>query len=346
MPKWRVIAGLVLSVGVCLLWALGFREPRHQGRTVSQWFQEYVSIPAHVRVQGYSSLENFRYADQGYGGRVLADTRTWRSLPDPALDAFRAFGSRAVPSLTRRLRPGLEESPTFARLWGRLSAVLRIPIPKPWESTLRRAQAVEILASLGPEATDAIPALVSLMELQPDSQPGKPSVIPGGPGRLLIPRFELFRLSPSQTRPIAAAIVSILQDPGARARLIRDLARQRHFRSAVELIDASGWREPDVPEILGNALADPDPAVRQKALRLLETLGTRATTVLPQVLSRLQDSDGEVRWLAARTLESAGTDDPAIIAGLQAATRDTNIMVRTVATRALSRLSPDPNRVP
>lgn len=345
-PNWRILVVTVLTLGVCLLWAFGLREPIHQGRTVSQWFQEYGSIPPNARVQDHTSLENFRYADPGYRGRVLADTTTWRPLPDPALDAFRAFGSRAVPSLTRRLSPGLEESPTFARLWVRLSAILRLPVPKPWESTRRRAQAVEILASLGPEATDAIPALVTLMESQPDFRPGKPPPIPGGPVNLIFPRYNLFQFSPSQTGPIAAAIVSILQDPGARARLIRDLARQRHFQSAVELIDVSGWREPDAPEILGNALADPNPVVRQKALRLLEKLETRATPALPQVLSRLQDPDDEVRWLAARTLESVGTNNPAILAGLQAATRDTNIMVRTVASRALSRFIPEPIPAP
>lgn len=344
MPIRRVIIGTVLVLGACLLCVPGLREPRHQEKTVGHWFAEYASIPANAQVQDHTSLENFRYVGQGYGGRVLADTRTRHPLPDPALDAFHALGSRAVPSLTRRLRPGFGESPTVARIWVRLPEVLRVPIPNPWGFARRRAQAVEILASLGPEAKDAIPALVSLMESQPNSLPGKNSVIPGGLGKFQIPRSDLYQLSPTQTGPIAAAIVSILQDPGARARLIRDLARQRHYRSAVELIEVSEGYEPGVPEILGNALSDPNPAVRRKAMRLLEKLGAQATAAIPQVLSSLQDPDDEVRWLAARTLESGGTNNPAIIAGLHEATRDTNILVRTVATRALSRLIPDPTQ--
>jgi hypothetical protein len=280
----------------------------------------------------------------GYPGRILADSTTGRRLPDPALDAFRAMGSRAVPSLARHLRPGPAESKTLARLFVRLPPSWKDLAPNPWESTRRRAQTVEILASLGPGALEAVPSLVGLMESQPSPLVGNSRWLPGMPGKLPIPEFYLYPNSASPPAPIAAAIASILQDPEAQARLVRDLARRRHYRSAVELMDVGGWRTADSPEVLGSSLADPDPVVRQRALRLLEGIATPPASVTDRILQALQDPDGEVRWLAARALESAGTNSPAVVAGLRDATRDTNILVRTVATRALSRWEPSPTQ--
>ncbi|MBL9175152.1 MAG: HEAT repeat domain-containing protein [Verrucomicrobiales bacterium] len=345
-----LIVGAILVAVACAVWALSLPEPRYQGRSVSSWFGEYASVsPSRGKVVEWSSLAEIGVGPGmgGYPGRTLANIDTGRRLPDPALDAFRALGPRAVPSLVRRLRPGLGESKTFARLLVRLPPTLRDLAPNPWESTRRRAQAVEILASLGPEAFDAVPSLVSMMESQPPFQAGNVPRFSGIPGKFPFPGFYLYPNSASQTAPIAAAIVSILKDPDAQARLIRDLAQRHHYRSAVELIDVGGWRGPEAPKILGDALADADPVVRQKALRILEGVPAPPSAVTAQILTALQDPDGEVRWLAARTLESTTTNDsPAVIAGLQAATRDTNIMVQTVATRALSRLLPKPAQAP
>lgn len=348
MPSRLVVAATGLVLGVCLVWALSLWEPRYQGRTVSNWLAEYSSATSGGGMVVWSSLAEIGvgHGVGGFPGRRLADSVTGRRLPDPALDAFHALGPRAVPSLVRRLRPSPTESKTFARLLVRLPASLEDFAPHPWEATHLRAQTVEILASLGPGATDAVPSLVWLMESQPSSQTEKSRWISGAPEKFPIPEFDLYPNLASQTAPLAAAILSILQDPEAQTRLVQDLARRRHYRSAVELIDNRGWLGPDAPGILGDALADADPVVRQRALHLLEGIKNLSPSVTSQILRSLKDPVGEVRWLAARTLESTATNSPAVIAGLQAATRDTNILVRTVATRALSRWVPKPTQAP
>lgn len=121
--------------------------------------------------------------------------------------------------------------------------------------------------------------------------------------------------------------------------LLSELGRQRRHRDLVDIAGAGRCQDRALVPLLGAALEDSDPIVRQKAMRLIENTGSEASVVLDQVLVALGDSDGEVRWFAARTLEASGASQPSVGSALQTASADTNVLVRTVALRALAKLS-------
>lgn len=129
--------GLLLWLGFCLGAPGQASSPTHEGKSVEEWFQVYVS---------------------GAGTRVPANAHSVRNgefflLPtmkleaDPALAAFQTFGTNAVPFLIQKLSVRTNESAHVQ---------------------LERRQAVELLHRLGGRGAAAGPALLALLPAATD----------------------------------------------------------------------------------------------------------------------------------------------------------------------------------
>ncbi len=134
MRRQWLVGTLVAAAGVMAFLALTHeREPRHEGRTITEWMEDLGS--------------------EKYETRQAAEA------------ALRAMGPAAVPHLTNSLAQ-------------RESLALRLyrqnPLPRPWVNWIRERtklhapvmesrSAAMALRSLGPDATEAIPALVAAL---------------------------------------------------------------------------------------------------------------------------------------------------------------------------------------
>jgi len=314
------------------------KEPEYRGKTASAWFEVYVS-DAGSRTFVFPTVLH----RPSLGGRPSS-----QRPEESALQALLVLGPKAVPALTRPLRTGPFDSPTYARLlvrmppeiWDRVEGA----IPNPAERSSRRRLALEILARLGPQAKDAVPTLLNLLRSTNGLQSTRYFSAIRMPGTPAARQFlRLSALSGESLRDsVIETLVAIHEVPGALMPLLSELGRQRRYGDLVDIASAGRCQDRALVPWLGAALGDSDPAVRQKAMRLIENEGNGASAVLDQVLAALEDSDGDVRWLAARALEASGARQPSVQTALRTASNDTNVLVRTVALRALSKLPQAP----
>jgi HEAT repeat protein len=109
-------------------------------------------------------------------------------------------------------------------------------------------------------------------------------------------------------------------------------------QSAREALKRMG---PTAAAALAQAVRDPEPDQRVRALRGLDVIGPDARAELPTVTEALTDADSDVRQAAAITLASVTRDtDAAVPALLKALTTDREAEVRAQAATALGRIGP------
>jgi hypothetical protein len=116
-------------------------DAKHEGKTVEQWFQAYVTsretrIPANA-----SPVMN---------GEFLPRTPV-HNQPDPAWTAFQALGEKAIPDLLRNLSSSGEPATSEP-------------------AQLARSQAIDLIHWLGPTARSAAPALFALLKQADESE--------------------------------------------------------------------------------------------------------------------------------------------------------------------------------
>ncbi|MCW5558411.1 MAG: hypothetical protein KIT22_11345 [Verrucomicrobiae bacterium] len=338
----RPLVAVLLSALVAgAVYFLSVHEPEYRGKKASAWFNEYVSAARSRTFPSPAFLHR-----PGLWGQP--------SHGDPALQALLFLGPKAVPTLTRPLRGGLFDSPTYAHLisrlpsgtWDRFAGTL----PNPAERSLRRIVALELLAKLGPEAKNAVPALLDLLRSTNGLRATRYFSVIQTLGNVQTPAGPAIRRSLRLSAPtgeslrdyVVETIVAIHETPEALMPLLSELGRQRQYRDLVDIARAGRCGDPELMPLLGAALGDSDPVVRQKTMRLIESADADASVILDKVIATLGDADDEVRWFAARMLEATGASQPAVRAALQTATNDASILVRTVALRALAKLPQAP----
>jgi len=232
--------------------------------------------------------------------------------PDPAWEALRALGPKAVPHLVRQLRFPLWERP-YERVVTNLPPVVQRRLPSPSKTRTGRYQAIEAIGRLGDAASNAAPALLELLE-QRDP-------------RLRFRVVRTLRNVHADRRSINAALMR--------------LAAQRRYTDVLDIAQQLGWGGREMVRLLGTILQSPDTAMRQNAMTLLEHAGRDARPALEQITVALSDQDGEVRYLAARSLENIGDDSPPVTKALQSSLEDTDVKVRNVARRTLLKIAPE-----
>jgi HEAT repeat protein len=232
---------------------------------------------------------------------------------DPAWEALRALGPKAVPHLVQYLRIGVMDR-TYERVFTNLPAALQGKLPNPWQKKWLRIRAIDALAKLGDPAREAATLLLQLLKQR----------------------------DPSLRRAVLGAIRGLHVDRRAITAVLLQLGSQRKYADVIEIAESTGWEGEEMVRLLGTILQSPDTALRRGAMTLLERAGPGAMPALEQITAALKDPDSEVRYLASRSLESIGTNSSHVVAALRTCLQDENVMVRNAATRTLTNITPDP----
>lgn len=216
-----------------------------------------------------------------------------------------------------------------------------------------RLQAVTLLKELGPEARDAVPALVEALKdddlhvrtvaaatLEPlapkeattEVIPNLMALLPAHDAASAAAARTLSRFGP-EARPAIPALLEMLKAKDARVRL--NAARTLGKIKA----DAVGA----VPDLITMALKDEDPKAREHAAEALGDIGPAASEGVPALIEVvMKDKVARVRRDAARSLGQIGPPAalPAVPA-LKGLLKDEDKEVREFAAKALRLLGAD-----
>jgi HEAT repeat protein len=228
----------------------------------------------------------FERRPAGYWRRQLRST-------DPAAQAealyrLRKGGARAVPVLVELLQ---QESADPEQRW----------------------RAAELLGAIGPEAADAVPALVAARR---DADP--------------------------HVRAVAVRSLGQLAPASAEAipELVEALDSAERLPALAALANFGALAAPAVPRVRAILAKGGDAAVRWNAARTLGRIGPPARAAVPDLLAGLRDRDALVREHCAESLGQVGQADEVVLAGLVGVLGDPAARVRRDAVRSLGWLGP------
>jgi HEAT repeat protein len=138
------------------------------------------------------------------------------------------------------------------------------------------------------------------------------------------------RLAESGLLPAGPSADDVLREAGVDAG-----AGLRHAAPAVRAAAAFALGETGPAQALGEALADPDGAVRLAAARALFRLGPAAREAARALFAALRDPEQAVRWEAAQALDQAGLPLSETLPELRAALRSDDRLVREFSAATL-----------
>jgi HEAT repeat protein len=297
MPRRTVLVGsaaAVLSV-VLLLVLSPQREPRYQGRTLSEWLVQVQTNLTPI------DREILRSGEERPGG--------YSSEAQGPINAVREIGARAVPELLgwiKRPAPLLDEE---LRVFRRLvpgGAAKSVPARN------RADLAVFGFRLLGPRASVAASELARLMKARNVSQQTRESAMAAlaelGPAGL-VPLLDAFADPYQPGRRLAATHIGSMHHLGTNAplavallvRLLKEADEQIAGRAATALGDLALEPALSIPG-LTNALADPRPFVRVSAISALWHYRLEAQPAIPALTRALTDPKLQVRVAATNAL--------------------------------------------
>jgi len=234
------------------------------------------------------------------------------------------------------------------------------------------------LLAIGPEAADAVPALVRRFDSNDEAMRKTAIWAVARMGEAVVP--EVARLADDKSRLARLAVAEclgrsslaspqtveiitpLLRDPDEEIRLIslRALIQCRAYTSETATEVAALYHDPSpeirrqVPDVLGlmgpagalqlarAATEHPDAEIRRLTMMTLYNqiynAGIYDQRLVPYMIDGLEDPSSDVRWWCAQTLGLLGFSDGQAINALLAALLDTEPKVRNEACRALIRL--------
>jgi HEAT repeat protein len=208
-----------------------------------------------------------------------------------------------------------------------------------------RHLAAKALGDMGPEAKDAVPALLKASRVDDDltrfpvaealwkitrDAPTAVALLTESlkDGVFLPTRMDaaslLAEIGPA-SQPAAPSLVGMLGCGNEEAARVAAHALSAIGKKAVPLVVAS--------------LSSSNPSQRQFALHALGRIGLQEPDALSAVISALRDDAWLVRLTAANTLGAAAVETQEIVSALRAATCDPHPFVRTAAAGALDVLA-------
>jgi hypothetical protein len=286
--RWIIVVSVAcaLVAGGMIWFSTREREPRYNGRTLSEWLKEMWPVPSN----GYAA----RNPDQIRARQIEAE------------EAVKHIGTNAMPCLVRWIR----YEPRLPKLFSWLPTEVR-----PFERSggeSRIVYAYEAFAFLGSEAGPAVPELMRAMgdkNLSPRvawqiesalSFIGEPALEPAlafladtnQPNRSYV-AGAIWRMRRPGPAPATAGpvLVGCLGDPDDRV-ATRAAAALAYLR-----VDPAVT----VPA-LTNALRDPRPAMRSAAAQALHDSGSSAGLAVPALIQALKDPATMVRIKATEAL--------------------------------------------
>jgi hypothetical protein len=182
-----------------------------------------------------------------------------------------------------------------------------------------REFAAKALATFGPAAKDAIPALVQVLRTEPD--------------------FGICLAVATTLAAIGADAVPAL----AQVLIDGEVVEREHsiygkLLPAVTALSKMGPSARGAVSALVGALNDTNSYVREEAAEALGEIGPDARDAVPALITLLNDQSWTVRSEAAKTLHRIGKTASAAIPALQKALSDENQWVRKAASEALAHI--------
>lgn len=306
---WLVIAATSILLVPLALW---FRntEPKHQGKTLSEWFQEFCAASQKPGIVVLTRVPEGRRLLQL--SSPFASTGT--QIVDPSGDAIRAIGSNAVPFLIKRLRT--VEDPAhraYRKAYDALPGSIARLIPKPKDYDSIRVHATTAMACIGDSSgAEAVDSLLQTLK-----EPNLPVIL---------------RVHVEQ------ALAMLLMDSRKLRATILEISNQEF---AIQLIDQYYLRGTDMALVLARATASTNESVRARAFRNLKRLGQDAGPAVEILVKNLSQTDREIRYQSASTLAAIGTAARSAIPALSKAANDSDELVRNAAIRALTSVAPE-----
>jgi HEAT repeat protein len=298
-PLQSYLSGFVILVVVVLLVAWFYKKDKleYRGRDIDSWLANYDKYDPR---QGYAETNEF----------------------SPVNDAIRKIGTRAVPHLVRlleihhsRWRDFLQRQLAKQSVFG-----LRLASPEMLQQRCRCA-----FAALGPDAKEAIPQLLSIIDTNNFSVI---EYIMAGMENDAVPAFE--RLMTNENKWIRIMAVQQLgtQDLGSFPGVYDPYESREPFPK----FDAGHA----VPLLIA-ALSDSDPDMRVSAAWSLGHIRRDGETALPPLRKMMiKDPDWNCRYIAAFALGGVWTNAASALGDLEAVSQnDPNQEVRKQALESI-----------
>ena len=306
-----VCAGVAIAIGVILIGhRTGPAYALYKGKTIAAWS---------VQLDG---------SDQ--------------KRRDEAASIFRALGSNSVPGLVQLLKA--KDSFLRAAIWS-------IPpsVPKtarqfiqsrvgPPVAKLTIIRSVRAVAVVGPDARDAVPALMQKVHDKDPFVRWESAVALGRIGGPAIPELisalndkdaavrrcaacALGENGPADNDVVAAALLRAMDDPSVDVR--------------IAVSQSLGQRGPKTTSYLVNLIRKGDARNRQRGAQVLSLFRPVRELTVPPLVDMLRDEDPACRLQAVRTLATFQLPPPPVVDGLCAVLNDTSLEVRLGAINAL-----------
>lgn len=215
-----------------------------------------------------------------------------------------------------------------------------------------RYRACKRLGKMGPNAKDAVPAMLKV--LVDDREPGVRETCAkafGEVGPVAVPTLDAFLKRQAVSRdfdPMARmyvaealgeigpaaesavpALIGVLRDPGLSA-----------YAAGEALGKIGPGAAGGVPQLVGLLTSEYD-EVRYGAAEALAGIGPDAKQAVNALIGALRDQNESVRYMAADALREIGSGARQALPALLAALSDENYLVRTKAAGAVQRIGPD-----
>jgi HEAT repeat protein len=281
------------------------------------------AVPALVGVLKATTEEDF---DKYFRPRTGGDPSGQRNDESPAMMALRKIGKPAVPALVEALKD---------------------------DSPLVRWQAAMVLAGIGPDAKEALPALKEARDAEIKRPEVSPDVVTaaalaevqlgGDPAEPVAAVVELLKTPNAQLRYYVARVLGRFGRKGAGATealtgLLDDMAEAVRAQAADSLRALGPAAKSAIPA-LAKKLADEDEAVRRSALDALKALGPVAAEAAPE-MAKLLGMEGSLQRAAAEALAAIGPGARTAVPALAKLLHSKDDREKTAAAEALTAIGP------
>lgn len=240
-----------------------------------------------------------------------------QQLPDPEIDALKAFGREAVPELIALINKNRRRG--FLKIYDQLywSTPLQIRKHLPNYSS----KATRMLHC----ATSALPAF-------------------GDDARQAVP--VLLQCSVSEMDYLIPSIITVINEIGVDADqvepVIKNLIQQGRYDRALKIIQTLRIARTETlcSELTKILQKSGDFQTRYDALGLLRQGGDAAEVAIPTLIQCLRDPDNKIRFLSVWALETIGPGAAVALDPLNKALEDPDPMVQSAARSAIREISP------
>lgn len=236
-----------------------------------------------------------------------------------ALGLIGADAAPALPSLRERLKDPDSKLQQAARTAGRRIRARTRPLAEmiaelKHEDANARAEAADELATLGPGAKEALPALLEGLKDLTDRKQPVVSLQQAIAAQGWAAHPPLLALLQKGTRPLwARAVPPLLRislvSPSESVPVLVATLRGPHAGEkwgALQVLEGMGRAASEAVPAVIPFLKDPDPEIRRSAAGYFRSVAPDAVAALPALIEALKDRQNEVRSLAAQTLGALG----------------------------------------